>query len=106
MFNSQLFSRRDTDAKVDFRPNMPTDPQSPYAQVRRLKAHLNSPVPTADDITDCPDALDALREYTYRKIFTGVSHDEYMRTPEDVIDWLIIAHEIESERFRNAKKRD
>jgi hypothetical protein len=104
MNNSQLFSRR-VDAAVDFRPD--PAPSSPFAQMRRLKAHLEANIPPADDLTDCPEALDYLREYTYRKIFTGTSHEQFVeldRTSPEAIDWLIAVHEAESANHRSRKQ--
>jgi hypothetical protein len=105
MDNAQLFSRR-TAATVDFRPD--SDPNSPFAQLRRLTAHLQAQIPPADDITDCSDALNYLREYTYRKIFTGTSHQEYVQLDSEcpeAIDWLIAVHQVESQAFRNTQLR-
>lgn len=106
MKNFQLFSRRATGTKVDFRPD--SDPGSPFAQLRRLAAHLSATDAKADDITDCPDALNFLREYTYRKIFTGTSHEDFQRTDStdpEAVDWLIAVHEAETANFQNRKQR-
>jgi len=103
MNNAQLFSRR-TGAAVDFRPSL--EPDSPFAQLRRLEAHLQAPVPPADDLADCPDALNYLREYTYRKVFTGTTHEEFValdQTDPAAIDWLIAVHQVESANFRSRK---
>jgi len=106
---SALFSRRDTDAKVDFRPDM--DEKSPDGQARRLSVYLGADgrgvVLSAGDIDDCTDALAALREYSYRKIFTGTTHDEFLALDESDpqhIDWAIRIHEIESERFKSSRR--
>lgn len=106
MKNFQLFSRRNTNGKTDFRPDV--DPESPFMQMRRLAAHMSADNPRAEDIEDCTDALNYLREYTYRKIFTGTSHEEYVRLDEsapEVIDWLIAVHEIESANFHQRKNK-
>ena len=103
MNNAQLFSRR-TDAAVDFRPSL--DPKSPFAQLRRLSAHLQADVPPKDELADCPDALNYLREYTYRKVFTGTTHEEFVALDESdpaAVDWLIAVHQVESANFRNRK---
>lgn len=104
MNNAQLFSRRNS-AAVDFRPD--PDPKSPFSQLRRLAQHLQADVPPAGDITDCPDALNYLREYTYRKVFTGTSHEDFVRldseSPE-AIDWLIAVHSVESAVHRSRKQ--
>ena len=106
MKNFQLFSRRATESKVDFRPDV--DPLSPFAQMRRLALHLEQADAQADNLTDCPDALDYLREYTYRKIFTGTSHDDFVAldtTSPESIDWLIAVHEAESTHFQQRKRK-
>lgn len=106
MKNFQLFSRRNTERKVDFRPD--ADPSSPFAQLRRLVAHLGQDDAGADDISDCTEALNYLREYTYRKVFTGTSHQDFVsldaEAPE-VIDWLIAIHEAETANFLQRKRK-
>ena len=105
MRNFQLFSRRDTEHKVDFRPD--AAPESPFMQLRRLAAHLAMVDAKADDITDCTDALNYLREYTYRKIFTGTSHNDFVELDNnqpEVIDWLIAVHEAETQHFQTKNK--
>ncbi len=107
MDHSIIFSRRDTDRKVDFRPDM--EPGSPDEQARRLSHYLgNGPrVFTEDNITDCPEALDALREYQYRKIFGGTTHEDFLaldKTDPEHIDWMVRIHEIASASFK-AKTR-
>jgi len=107
MENSSLFSRRGhARRKVDFRPD--ADPKSPFAQLRRLSVYLQESVPPQDDITDCPDALDALREYSYRKIFTGTSHEDFVRldqTDPEAIDWLVAIHEAETSAHNARRTR-
>lgn len=101
---SQLFSRR-PDAAVDFRSD--ADPKSPYMQMRRLSARLEQVSFPDATISDCPDALNYLRELTYRKIFTGTSHEEFVRLDQEspeVIDWLICVHDADVAAFRTAKK--
>ncbi len=106
--HSILFSRRDTDRKVDFRPDM--EPGSPDEQARRLSRYLDpnaSHTFGADNLTDCPDALDALREYQYRKIFGGTSHEDFLaldKTDAEHIDWAIRVHEIASDTFNKQKR--
>jgi len=105
MRNFQLFSRRDTERKVDFRPD--ADPTSPFMQLRRLAVHLSLTDAKADDITDCTEALNYLREYTYRKIFTGTSHQDFVELDEEdpkIIDWLIAVHEAETQNFQTKNK--
>ena len=106
MKNFQLFSRRNVIRKVDFRPN--PDPSSPWSQLRRLSSHLTQSDANADDIVDCTDALNYLREYTYRKIFTGTSHSDFVNLDQEqpeVIDWLIAVHEAETAHFQMRKNR-
>ena len=107
---SILFSRRATDRKVDFRPDMA--PGSPDDQARRLSRYLDpnsTHVFTDDDITDCPQALDALREYQYRKIHTNTSHADFVALDESDpqhIDWAIHIHEISTEMFNKTKRNN
>ena len=109
MNNSTIFSRRDTDRKVDFRPDL--EPGSPFDQARRLSTYLQvgeAHVFDDSDITDCPDALEALREYQYRKIFTGTSHADFLsldKSDPEHIDWAIRIHEIESANHQASRAR-
>ena len=100
---SQILSRR-TQREVDFRPD--TEPNSPDAQLRRLASLLKeSYIGPNNDLDD--EALEHWREYLYRKIFTGTSHDEYLainKTDPAHIDWQISIHEVEAENFRNRSK--
>ena len=100
-----LFSRRKA-ARLDFRPDE-RGAGSPYSQLRRLRSYMAGDNLTGDDLTGCDDAVEALVEYSYRKIFTGTSHAEYLdlkkNCPEH-IEWIVAIHEMESDRFRNAKK--
>lgn len=101
MNNLQLFSRREN-APVDFRPD--PDPQSPSSQLRRLEVYLSKEVPPSDDIADCPDALDALREFAYRKTFTGCTHEQFLETDKnhpEAIDWLLAVAFIETTAYKN-----
>ena len=100
MNKAQLFSRL-PDAAVDFRPDVAEG--SPHVQLRRLNAYLKADNVLADAIEDCPEALDYLREYTYRKIFTGTSHEDFIATDKTApyaIDWLIAVHEAETAIFQ------
>lgn len=104
MKHTQLFSRR-PGARVDFRPD--PKPGSPFTQLRRLSEHLQSTNAPAEDLTDCPDALYFLREYTYRKIFTQTTHEDFValdRSHPAAIDWLIAVHEVETANFRSTRK--
>lgn len=110
MNNSILFSRRPTSQKVDFAPS--TEALSPSEQSRRLSVYLASDKPHVidanQDITDCPQALDALREYSYRKLFTGTSHADFVeldeRDPQHV-DWMLKIHEIVTETFNSRRNK-
>ena len=104
MKHSILFSRRATDRKVDFRPDLETG--SPDDQARRLTSYMNvneAHVFTNDNIDDCTDALDALREFCYRKLFTGTTHAEFLKLDKECpehIDWMLRIHEIETANFQ------
>ena len=101
----QLFSRRNASRKVDFRPD-DRGPESPFLQLRRLRSYMSDDNMTGDDLEGCDDAIKALREYTYRKIFTGTSHAEFLDIEKNDpmhIDWSIAAHETEADRFRSQK---
>lgn len=97
---SILYSRR-AESTVDFSPSL--EKGSPDDQARRLFGYLRQDtghVFKDEDITDCPEALNALREYQYRKIFGGTSHAEFLEldaTDPKHIDWAIRVHEIETE---------
>ena len=104
----QLFSRRNDPRRVDFRPDS-LEPSTPASQLRRLRRYLSDDHSLdADELTGCDDAIAALEEYSYRKIFTGTSHAEYLdlrkNCPEH-IDWQIAVHEHETDRFRSQKQR-
>lgn len=102
-----LFSRRNDPRRVDFRPDS-LEPTAPASQLRRLRRYLdNDHALDGDDLTGCDDAIKALREYSYRKIFTGTSHAEFLDIDKHDpahIDWQIAAHEHETERFRSQKR--
>ena len=105
MKHYQLFSRRNVESKVDFRPD--PDPASPFMQMRRLADRLRQDQPPAEDIDDCDDALHYLREYTYRKIFTATTHEQFIaldQSDPEAIDWLIAVHETESAHFQSSRK--
>lgn len=100
MKNLQLFSRREN-APVDFRPD--PAPQSPASQLRRLEVYLSKDLPPAADITDCPDALNAFREFTYRKTFTGCTHEQFIETDThhpEAIDWLLAVAELANTAYK------
>ena len=83
------------------------DPKSPFAQLRRLSFYLTQENTKSDDLDDCPDALEAWREYTYRKIFTGTTHEQFIETDKhnpDAIDWLIAVASVDSSVYAARKK--
>ena len=99
---SQILSRR-TARRVDFRPD--ADQDSPHAQLRRLASLLGDRFSGPEDLDD--ESLDHYREYIYRKIFTGTTHEQFVELDESDpthIDWAIATHEVESENFRNSKR--
>ena len=101
---SALFSRR-SEATVDFRPADPAG-DSPFAQLLRLSAYLKGATIGNDSIANCGPALDYLREYTYRKVFTGTTHEQFVALDESdpaAIDWLIAVHGAETDAFQSRK---
>ncbi len=105
MKSFQLTSRRSTLAKVDFRPA--TDAESPFAELRRFSRVLAEESAGPDDLADIAHALDAYREYLYRKIFTGTTHDDFVRLDESDpqrIDWLLAVASVDADHFRASKR--
>ena len=105
MNKATLFSRR-PGATVDFGPDVA--PDSPHVQLRRLSAYLRADNALAAKIEDCPEALEYAREYAYRKIFTGTSHEDFIATDRvspDAIDWLIAVHEVETAAHLEKRNR-
>ena len=105
MDKAQLFSRR-PGATVDFRPDVAEG--SPHVQLRRLSAYIKANVAAVADIEDCPEALEYAREYAYRKIFTGTSHEDFIATDRispDAVDWLIAVHEVETAAHLEKRNR-
>src|ERR1035437_2335191 len=106
MKSFQLLSRRNSEAKTDFRP---ADPQgdSPFAQLRRLLPALVQDAVSAGDYTDFDQALDAYREYLYRKVFSGTTHEQFVELDASDprrIDWLLAVASVDADHFRNSKK--
>jgi hypothetical protein len=102
--HSALFSRR-SQATVDFRPADPAG-DSPFAQLLRLSAYLKGGAISSDSITDCGPALDYLREYTYRKVFTNTTHEQFVALDQSdpaAIDWLLAVHGAETDAFQSRK---
>lgn len=106
MDNTQIFSRRQSDQKVDFRPDLGKD--SPYGQLRRLSALLELELLPADDVTDCDEGISYLREYAYRKVFTGTTHEQFLATDAafpEAVDWLLAVAVVDAEHYRNQQKK-
>ena len=104
MHSYQILSRR-ADSSVDFGPDMAEG--SPSAQLRRLSSLLAEHYLGPDKISGCDSVLDAYREYTYRKIFTGTTHEQYQETDAndpEAIDWLIAVHAVDAEHFQSKRK--
>lgn len=104
MLQHALLSRRNVGSKekTDFRPEHP-DGDSPFAQLRRLSHVLDEKIAPADDYTDMDDALSAYREYLYRKVFSGTTHDEYIALDKQDpkrIDWLLAVAAVDAEHYR------
>ncbi len=100
-----LFSSRPSEVRADFRPDNPSG-DSPYAQLRRLSHYLGASQSGPDDITDCTEGISYLRELTYRKIFTGTSHDDFVALNESdpqAIDWLIAVHSVDQANHTNRR---
>ena len=84
----------------------PDDPRgnSPFAQLRRFAALLEQQSVPAEDFEGMDEVLAAYQEFLYRKIFTGVSHEEYLATPSNIVQWLIAVSVVDNEVFRTSKK--
>ena len=110
MRSDQILSRRNVGPKekTDFRPDNP-DGNSPFAQLRRLSHVLDQNSAPAEDFNDMDDALNAWREYTYRKVFSGTTHDEFMKLDQDDpqrLDWLLAVAAIDAEHFKSSKEKE
>lgn len=108
MRQEQITSRRNVkaDRKTDFRPDDPSG-ESPFAQLRRLSHVLTQVSAPADDFEGMDEAIDAWREYLYRKVFSGTTHDDFVALDEEDpqrIDWLLAVAAADAEVFRNSKK--
>ena len=108
MQSYQILSRRNSERRVNFGP-APDDASSPDVQLRRLSSLLNEHYLGSDNIQGCDRVLDAYRELTYRKIFTGTTHEQFLATDKDdpeAIDWLIAVHAIDAEHFQSKRKEN
>ena len=103
MKSFQMLSRRRSPDKVDFSPADPGG-SSPFAQLRRLAAFLKQESAPLDDFEGMDESMNAYREYLFRKIFTSTTHQEFLDTPAETVDWLIAVAAIDSEHFRNNRK--
>lgn len=107
MQSYKLFSRRDDVERVDFRPDLTEF--SPSAQLGRLRVYLEQTTVNEDDIEDAPEAIRYYREFLYRKIFGGTTHEEFLDTEENdpqAIDWLIAVSTISDEVYKSAQKKE
>ena len=107
MHSYQILSRRIADQKVDFAVDK--TPGSPSDQLRRLSALLNHDYVVPDTINDCADAVGFWREFLYRKIFTGTSHEQFLETDSDdpkAVDWLIAVAAIDTEAYQSKRKEN
>ncbi len=99
-----ILSRRNVEPKekTDFRPEDPSG-TSPFAQLRRLSHVLSQNVAPVEDYADMDDALSAYREYLYRKVFSGTTHEDFLKLDESEpqrIDWLLAVAQIDAENYR------
>jgi hypothetical protein len=104
----QILSRRNAERKVSFAPDRDA-PTSPYAQLRRLSSLLTDHYLGPDDITDCDTAVTYWREFLYRKIFTGTSHEQFLETDAndpEAIDWLIAVAAVDTEHYQAKRKEN
>ena len=102
----QILSRR-AGQKVDFSPDQASG--SPDAQLRRLSALLRESYIGPNEITDCDTALQYLREYTYRKVFTGTTHEQFLVTDETdpkAVDWLIAIAATDAAAYQYNKRKE
>jgi hypothetical protein len=100
---TSILSRRNDERKVDFRVNPDAAETSPGVQLRRLSALLESRTLTPDDL-ECDDAIEAWREYLYRKIFTGTTHEQFVtldRESPESIDWQIAVAGADTAAYKN-----
>ena len=109
MKNFQILSRRNVGdkEKVDFRPDHPSG-DSPFAQLRRLSRVLAQETAHVEDFTGMDEALSAWREYLYRKVFSGTTHNDFVALNEEnpqLIDWLIAVATIDADAFRSLKEK-
>ena|ERR1022692_1061297 len=101
-----ILSRRPVVDKVDFSPD-PT-PGAPARQLHKLVALLSASNLGPDDIEDCAEGLTFLREFSYRKIFTGTTHEQFLetdRTDPKAIDWLIAVAGVDNEHYQSSRRK-
>ena len=102
----QILSRR-AGHRVDFSPDQADG--SPDHQLRRISAFLRESYIGPDEISDCDTALKYLREYTYRKIFTGTTHEQFLFTNEadpTAVDWLIAIAATDAAAYQYNKRKE
>jgi hypothetical protein len=98
---SQLFSRRKTADKVDFRPIEPTNVNTPYAQIQKLISLLEAKTAPVDDL-DLEPVLSMYRQFKFRKVF-GATRQEFLDTPTDEVDYLIALDEVDRAAYRGGR---
>lgn len=102
----QILSRRNSKSKVDFKPDDPSG-DSPFAQLRRLQRVLTAGVIPEDDFQNMDEAIDSWREFTYRKVFSGTTHEEFVAldsTEPERIDWLLAVASVDNEVWQSKRK--
>ena len=103
-----LLSRRNVDdeVKTDFGPDHP-EGTSPFAQLRRLRRVLASSTMPADNYSGMDEALSAYREHIYRKVYSGTTHDEFVKLDQEDpqrIDWLLAVSVVDTEHYAALKE--
>lgn len=93
---------------VDFRPDDPSG-KSPYAQLWRLLHALTQPGDIDEAVADIDQAtLDAYEELCYRKLFTGSTHEDFVRikaTDPERLARLIAVGAIDSEAYKQSRNK-
>ena len=102
----QILSRR-SGRKVSFAPDK--TPGSPDTELRRLSALRRDNYIGPEELDDCETAVKYLREFAYRKIFTGCSHEQFLETDKndpDAVDWLIAVAAVDTAAYQYDKRKE
>ena len=89
---------------------MPDNPSgdSPFAEIRRFQRVLTTSSELGpDNLKGMDSALDAWREFTYRKVFSGTTHEEFVAldsTDPERIDWLLAVASVDNEVWQSKRK--